>query len=130
MRALGVRFLDDKGNELSGVGGDLARVSRIDTSGIDKRIFECRFTVMCDVTNPLCGKSGATYTFARQKGADNKTLEILEHGMQNYRDVIKRQFTIDCDAIRGAGAAGGLGAAVRVQQADSGRRFMFFAKER
>ena len=114
MRALGVRFLDDTGNELSGVGSDLTHVSRIDISGIDKRIFECRFTVMCDVTNPLCGKNGATYTFARQKGADNKTLEILEHGMQNYRDVIKRQFTIECDTISGAGAAGGLGAALYV----------------
>ena len=114
MRALGVRFLDDKGSELSGVGSDLTHVSRIDISGIDKRIFECRFTVMCDVTNPLCGKNGATYTFARQKGADYKTLEILEHGMQNYRDVIKRQFTIDCDTISGAGAAGGLGAALYV----------------
>ncbi len=114
MRALGVRFLDDKENELSGVGSDLASVLRIDTSTIDKRVSECRFTVMCDVTNPLCGRSGATYTFARQKGANSKTLAILERGMQNYRDVIKRQFGVDCDAIRGAGAAGGLGAALNV----------------
>ena len=114
MRALGVRFLDDTGNDLAGVGGDLWRVSRIDTSSIDKRLYDCNFTVMCDVTNPLCGENGATYTFARQKGAHGTTLDMLEYGMQNYRDVIKRQFGIDCDTVRGAGAAGGLGAALSV----------------
>ena len=114
MRALGVRFFDDNGAELLGIGSDLIRVSRIDTSGIDKRISECRFTVMCDVTNPLCGKNGATYTFACQKGAGDRALEILERGMQNYRDVIKRQFGVNCDAVRGAGAAGGLGAALNI----------------
>lgn len=114
MRALGVRFLDDKGIELKGVGSDLARVAAIDIRNIDNRISECKFTVMCDVTNPLCGENGAAYTFARQKGADGNALDILERGMQNYRDVIKRQFGIDCDNIRGAGAAGGLGAALYV----------------
>ena len=114
MRALGVRFLDDTGNDLAGVGGDLWHVSRIDTSSIDKRLYDCNFTVMCDVTNPLCGENGATYTFARQKGAHGTTLDMLEYGMQNYRDVIKRQFGIDCDTVRGAGAAGGLGAALSV----------------
>ncbi len=114
MRALGVKFLDAKGIELAGVGGDLARVEKIDISSIDKRIYECRFTVMCDVTNPLCGENGAAYTFAKQKGADRKTLDILERGMQNYRDVINRQFGVDCDSICGAGAAGGLGAALYV----------------
>ena len=34
--------------------------------------------------------------------------------MVNYRDVIRRQFAIDPDAIKGAGAAGGLGAALMV----------------
>jgi glycerate kinase len=66
------------------------------------------------VKNPLCGENGATYTFAKQKGATPETLELLENGMQNYRDVIRVQFGIDCDLIKGAGAAGGLGAALNV----------------
>ena len=113
-RALGVKFLDRNGEELMGFGRDLSSVAAIDVSGLDRRVREARITVMCDVTNPLCGKDGATYTFGKQKGATPEIQEILEEGMCNYRDVIKSTFGIDCDKITGAGAAGGLGAALKV----------------
>ena len=114
MKALGVKFLSAEGRELSGTGGDLAAVGTIDTSGLDSRVRECRFTVMCDVKNPLCGENGATRTFARQKGASPEAIERLERGMTHYRDLIAAQFGMDCDSIEGAGAAGGLGAALKV----------------
>ncbi len=113
-RALGVRFLDANGAELDGYGRDLSRVARIDTSGLDARLKDAVITVMCDVTNPLCGEHGATYTFGAQKGATPEIQKELEAGMCNYRDVIRRGFGIDCDAVEGAGAAGGLGAALKV----------------
>ena len=113
-RALGVKFLDETGAELQGFGRDLAHVKTIDVSGLDPRIKESSITVMCDVTNPLCGEKGATMTFGRQKGATEEIQKELEAGMCNYRDVIKDAFGIDCDTIQGAGAAGGLGAALRV----------------
>ena len=113
-RALGVRFLDSEGKELEGRGEDLERVSSIDVSMLDHRISTSRITVMCDVTNPLCGENGATWTFGAQKGATPEMQVRLEAGMTNYRDVIRRQFDIDPDAIKGAGAAGGLGAALMV----------------
>lgn len=113
-RALGVRFLDDEGRELEGRGEDLEKVSSIDISALDPRISSCKITVMCDVTNPLCGPDGATWTFGAQKGASKEMQERLEAGMVNYRDVIRRQFGVDPDAIKGAGAAGGLGAALMV----------------
>lgn len=114
MRALGVRFLDDSGRELEGRGKDLIRVRSIDVSGMDPRVKGCTFTVMCDVTNPLCGPSGATYTFGKQKGGTPEMLDELEAGMCNYRDVLLRQFGVDMDTVPGAGAAGGLGAALMV----------------
>ena len=113
-RALGVRFLDAGGRELKGVGDSLPAVARIDTSALDPRLSEASLTVMCDVDNPLCGKDGATYTFGPQKGADEAALAELEEGMCHYRDVIKSQFGRDPDAIPGAGAAGGLGAALMI----------------
>ena len=113
-RALGVRFLDGEGRALEGRGEDLERVCAIDVSGLDPRISGTKITVMCDVTNPLCGENGATWTFGAQKGATPQMQARLEAGMVNYRDVIRRQFGIDPDAIRGAGAAGGLGAALMV----------------
>ena len=63
MCALGVRFLDKNGQELTGVGDNLKQVAHIDTSGMLPQVKEASFTVICDVTNPLCGKNGATYTY-------------------------------------------------------------------
>ena len=114
VRALGVRFLDETGQELEGYGRDLIKVALIDASGLDPRIKESRITVMCDVTNPLCGENGATYTFGKQKGATPEIQAELEEGMCHYNDVIIKTFGIDCNKIEGAGAAGGLGAALKV----------------
>ena len=113
-RALGVRFLDAEGKDLEGFGRDLIHVRTIDITGMDPRVRECSITVMCDVTNPLCGENGATWTFGAQKGATPQMQEELEKGMCNYRDVIRDCFGADCDRIPGAGAAGGLGAALSV----------------
>ena len=113
-RALGIRFLDADGRELEGFGRDLIHVDRIDVSGLDKRLADAAITVMCDVTNPLCGKDGATYTFGKQKGATPEIQKELEEGMLHYNQVILDQFGIDCNTVEGAGAAGGLGAALKV----------------
>ena len=113
-RALGARFLDADKAELQGRGANLEAVETIDLSGLDPLLREAEITVLCDVTNPLCGENGATYTYSRQKGATPEMMEKLEQGMCHYRDVIKRQFGIDPDEIPGSGAAGGLGCALTV----------------
>lgn len=113
-KALGVKFLDKEGNEVEGFGRDLDKIVTIDATNIDSRLKDTKITVMCDVTNPLCGENGATYTFGPQKGATKEILPILENGMINYRDLIKKEFNIDADKIQGAGAAGGLGIALKV----------------
>lgn len=112
MRALGAAFYDSEGRPLEGRGRDLAKVSRIDLSGLDSRLADTRVTVMCDVDNPLTGPRGATYVYGPQKGATEEKLKELESGMRNYRDVIKSLTGIDCDKVKGAGAAGGIGAAL------------------
>ncbi|MBP3576674.1 MAG: glycerate kinase [Lachnospiraceae bacterium] len=114
MCALGVRFLDKNGQELTGVGDNLKQVAHIDTSGMLPQVKEASFTVICDVTNPLCGKNGATYTYGPQKGGTPQLLVELEEGMCNYRDVIIKEFGINLDELSGAGAAGGLGGALAV----------------
>ena len=112
--ALGVRFFDADGNVLEGKGSELEKVAHIDVSGLDERAKSAHFTVMCDVTNPLCGKDGATFTFGKQKGGTPEILERLEKGMCNYRDVIIKEFGINPDDTPGTGAAGGLGAALKI----------------
>ncbi len=112
MRALGIRFLDADGNELKGVGADLEKVADIDVSGIDKAVKDASVTVMCDVTNPLTGPDGATYTFGKQKGGTPAILDRLEAGMKHYAGVMREKLGKDVENMPGAGAAGGLGAAL------------------
>ena len=112
--ALGVRFFDKSGQVLEGKGANLEKVAHIDVSEILPNLKNVKFTVMCDVTNPLCGANGATYTYAVQKGASEEELPELEKGMQNYRDVIIKKFGVNPDQIIGSGAAGGMGAALRI----------------
>ena len=111
MRALGIRFLDENGEELSGCGNDLARVADIDISGLHSAVKDARFTIMCDVNNPLTGPDGATYTFGKQKGGSPEILDELEQGMIHYAALIREKMGTDVDQIPGSGAAGGLGAA-------------------
>lgn len=112
MRALGVRFLDKDGAELSGVGADLARVADIDVSGLHPAVKDAEITVMCDVNNPLTGPDGATYTFGKQKGGTPEILDELELGMKQYAAVMRDKLGLDVENLAGAGAAGGLGAAL------------------
>ena len=109
-RALGFKFYDINGVEISeGVGGSLKDVAVIDDGEIDERLAECTFTVACDVDTPFCGKKGAAYVFAPQKGADEDMVKRLDAGMYNYAAVIKEKYGIDIVPMSGAGAAGGLG---------------------
>ena len=114
MNALGVRFLDRKGQELKGIGANLREVDAIDLSGLMPDVRSARFTVMCDVEAPLCGEKGAVYAFGRQKGASLRELEELERGMQNYAEVLNRTFGGEIRSLPGGGAAGGLGAALHL----------------
>jgi len=114
MTALGVRFLDRNGKALEGLGINLGKVCSIDMSGMLAGLDKAAVSVMCDVKNPLCGANGATYVYGPQKGADDETLRILEDGMENYRRVLIKEFGIDPNDIRGAGAAGGMGAALKI----------------
>lgn len=113
MRALGVRFFNDAGTELAGTGADLARVARIDASGMDPRVAQTTFRVMCDVDNPLLGERGATRVFGPQKGATPEIVEELEEGMANYARVLESVVDGFDAMAAGMGAAGGLGAAAR-----------------
>ncbi len=110
MRALGVKFLDNHGKEITQGGGGLRFLDRIDTRMIDPRLEHVRFTVLTDVRNPLTGPDGATFVFGPQKGATPQQLLLLEEGMERYAAILKRDVGRNVTAVSGAGAAGGFGA--------------------
>lgn len=108
--ALGVRFYDADGQSFVPVGDTLGRIARIDTAKADELLRSVEITVMCDVTNPLYGPTGAAYVFAPQKGADAEKVKSLDAGLRHFGDVIRSQLGIDVSRMPGAGAAGGMGA--------------------
>ena len=112
MQALGIKFLDENNNELTGCGENLSKVKNIDLDNLHHAVAKTNFTVMCDVTNPLLGNQGATYTFGHQKGADDTMLAELEYGMSIYANKIKSIIGKDISGKEGSGAAGGLGFAL------------------
>lgn len=111
-QALGVSFLDARGRELPFGGAALKDLDRIDASGLDPRIADCKITVASDVRNPLCGPQGASHVFGPQKGATPAMVEQLDAALRNYAQVVRRDCGIDVENMPGAGAAGGLGAAL------------------
>jgi len=108
--SLGVKFTDNGGKVFVPTGGTLSNIAHIDLSGMDERIGEAAFTVMCDITNPLYGESGAAYIFAGQKGADEDMVKRLDDGLRHFAAVVRADIGIEVDAIPGGGAAGGMGA--------------------
>jgi len=108
-KALGISFLDKQGNDIGYGGGSLDRLYSIDVSGMDERINKCEVILACDVENPLCGPTGATYVFGPQKGVKDGMLEILDKNLEHFAKTIKATLDIDIKDYPGAGAAGGLG---------------------
>ena len=108
-QALGVRLTDPDGAELPFGGAALARLDRIDASALDGRVRESRFSVACDVNNPLTGPEGASAVYGPQKGATPEMVAQLDSALAHLADVVRRDIGVEINDVPGAGAAGGLG---------------------
>lgn len=109
LKALGVRFLDENGEDAGEGGQALAKVARIDVSGMNPLLKECHIQVACDVNNPLCGENGSTYVYGPQKGVTEDMKKTLDEAMVHFARVTSETLENDYMNTPGAGAAGGLG---------------------
>ncbi|MBQ8015199.1 MAG: glycerate kinase [Clostridia bacterium] len=105
--ALGWKFIDEKQNEFIPTGETMCKVMHIirPEKGLGISV-----TAACDVENPLFGENGAAYVFAPQKGADEAMVKRLDSGLRHVSDIITQELNADISQIKGAGAAGGMGA--------------------
>ncbi|NLW42565.1 MAG: glycerate kinase, partial [Tissierellia bacterium] len=110
--ALGAKPLDKNNNPIRDGALGLEDVCEIDIFNLDKRLKSVEIFLLSDVTNPLCGKTGATYIYGPQKGIEVKDLELVDSWMKNYGKLLQELFKYDVSIVPGAGAAGGLGAAL------------------
>jgi glycerate kinase len=109
-QALGAALLSRQGTEIARGGAALATLAHISTSSLDTRLQKCSVEVACDVTNPLCGPSGASAVYGPQKGATPAMVEELDKALEHYAQIIEQDLGMSVREIPGAGAAGGLGA--------------------
>ena len=109
LKALGVRFLDENGEDAGEGGQALAKVARIDVSGMNPLLKECHIQIACDVNNPLCGENGSTYVYGPQKGVTEDMKKTLDEAMAHFARVTSETLENDYMNTPGAGAAGGLG---------------------
>lgn len=109
LKALGVRFLDENEEDAGEGGQALAKVARIDVSGMNPLLKECHIQVACDVNNPLCGENGSTYVYGPQKGVTEDMKKTLDEAMAHFARVTSETLENDYLNTPGAGAAGGLG---------------------
>ena len=109
LKALGVRFLDENDVDAGEGGQALAKVSRIDISGLNPLLREAHIQVACDVNNPLCGEIGSTYVYGPQKGVTENQKKQLDEAMAHFAQITSKALGTDYCNTPGAGAAGGLG---------------------
>ncbi|MBS1920519.1 MAG: glycerate kinase [Bacteroidetes bacterium] len=109
LKALGIRFLNEMGNELH-TPGELVSLFAIDSSGIDKRIKKCELVILCDVDNKLLGKQGAAFVFGPQKGASPSDVEVLNKALSKFAEVVLKETSFDINSFQFGGTAGGAAA--------------------
>jgi glycerate 2-kinase len=109
LSALGAKFLDKDGRELSLGGAALARLERIETSELDERLQGVSIEIASDVANPLCGPNGASAVYGPQKGASPAEVRELDAALGRFAEVAARTTGADVRDVPGAGAAGGVG---------------------
>jgi glycerate kinase len=110
--ALGFRFFDASGKELSPVGGNLIHMARIESPAEKLIPQSIIIEAACDVNNLLYGIKGAAFIFGPQKGADSDMIDGLDKGLMNFADRLENDLGAQVRQIPGGGAAGGLGAGV------------------
>ncbi len=110
LAALGAHFLDQNGKIFIPTGENLEKVAEIDLSSCPAALKECTFTIATDVKNPLLGETGATYVYAKQKGASDACLAQMEKGMTHYAAILEEKTNKEIKETPGCGAGGGIGA--------------------
>jgi glycerate kinase len=112
--ALGFRVLDAEGRPVGQGGQALGKIAAVDPAGADKRLAGLSIRVACDVTTTLLGPQGASAVFGPQKGAGADMVPVLDAGLARLAAAwIKAGLATDVERP-GDGAAGGLGAALRI----------------
>lgn len=105
LSALGIKFLDNHGNEFVPVGETISNIKHIDFSNL--KVKDAHFIILSDVKNVMYGPTGAAHVFAKQKGATDTEINILDKNLELLNGLFIKSTGADVSNIPGSGAAGG-----------------------
>ena len=108
LKALGFKFIDVRGDEVRPTAEGLVKIRWIDDSDVFEGVKRVKIRIMVDVMNPLVGSHGAARVYGPQKGAKDEDLPIIDAGLANLANKIRRKTGRDIMNLPGAGAAGGI----------------------
>ncbi len=109
LSALGFDIRNSKGEKAEIFGRGLEDIAEITKGNVIPEIFDCSFSIACDVTNPLCGERGCSAVYGPQKGATADIIRDMDGWLLRFAEVSKVNFENADPDFHGAGAAGGLG---------------------
>ena len=109
--ALGLAPVDPDGAPLV-PGGAALRDTAALRGSVDPRLAGVTLVVATDVDAPLLGLTGASSVFGPQKGATRDAVQVLDHALGRWAAVLEAALGVQVCEVPGAGAAGGLGAAL------------------
>ncbi|HHB1205180.1 TPA: glycerate kinase [Vibrio cholerae] len=112
LAALGARFTNADGDPIQLTGGGLRELTHINLQDFDPRLQHCDILVACDVNNPSCGDKGASAVFGPQKGATPEDVQLLDGALRQFGLLTEKVTGKMVLESAGAGAAGGMGAAL------------------
>ncbi len=104
--ALGYEFIDKNKNKINPTGKTL---ETLDAIVLPKDIKFPKIYAINDVDNPLTGINGASFIYAKQKGATSEDIVDLEANMERLLICVKNDLGKNNFLQPGAGAAGGSG---------------------
>jgi glycerate kinase len=110
LRALGLYFLNAKGEKLEDGPVSLNELATIDPFSLDKRIKDTEIIVLCDVNNLLLGEKGAAAIFGPQKGASGSDVQLLDKALTRFSDITLQQIEKEIATVKHGGTAGGAAA--------------------
>jgi len=110
--ALGYNFLDKNDNKIIPIGKNLINIAKIEKTLKAEQFKDLNIRTITDVDNCLYGENGAAYIYAKQKGANKTEISNLDVGLQHFNNLVFEKTNINLNKIKGAGAAGGLGAGI------------------
>ena len=111
LAALGLSRSDAAGDRLAPGGLALRQLDRL-SGTLDPRLADVELVAASDVESPLLGLYGASAVFGPQKGASREDVALLDGALTRWADVLESSLGVAVRDRPGAGAAGGLGAAL------------------